>query len=349
MDKVLKREIRQLWRNRLLLGIGSLALIVCSIWQLQDVLKYRPPQHRWSLDLFKALELLTDKNSSAEVRELAASEIQTIAQAQSLSLTATQAKDLAEDLVKEDQTRAWALNARSLRQDLELTEELDRTQALTKDLAVVVAQDLDLAEELAEKLAWAMDVNLILAEDLDLAKDLAVADRLAKNLSVAASKVGGKAEDLALFVAEELTRVREDFLVAILIAELESIYGLTVYRGETLDFHLSNEPSRARNLLHSVVLLGLSVVMLMTLLVLLLRLQDRSSLPATSHLIAFLPEEYVAEFSVLQERMKKAKASPWQVRIRLFEEFVTLLWVFYIQVQFENLFLPSDDRKIDDD
>lgn len=67
-----------------------------------------------------------------------------------------------------------------------------------------------------------------------------------------------------------------------------------------------------------------------------------------NQLKAFFPEECVAEIGVVYRRMKKANASPLAIRLRLMEEFMTLLWVFYIQIKLENLRLPSGDRTIDD-
>ena len=72
----------------------------------------------------------------------------------------------------------------------------------------------------------------------------------------------------------------------------------------------------------------------------LFKLQISYDLAPNSHLIAFLPEECVAELGVLRQRMKKQKVSVWHIRLRLSQEFLILLWVFYIQVQIENLKLP---------
>lgn len=61
-------------------------------------------------------------------------------------------------------------------------------------------------------------------------------------------------------------------------------------------------------------------------------------------LVRLVPEESAAELGILLRRMKKAKVSPWKIRLRFVEEFVTLLWVFYVRVKLENLFLPSDHK-----
>lgn len=66
-----------------------------------------------------------------------------------------------------------------------------------------------------------------------------------------------------------------------------------------------------------------------------------------AHLAEFLPEECVAELGILYRRMKKTKVPTWKIRLRLLEESLNLLYVFYIQIKIENLWSPRE-RKIDD-
>jgi hypothetical protein len=106
--------------------------------------------------------------------------------------------------------------------------------------------------------------------------------------------------------------------------------------------------NHSRILLQSGILLILSLLALGALLLTLGKLHISYSFSPTAKLIVLLPEEYIAELSVLLQRMKKAKASPWEIRLRFLTEFLTLLWVFYIQIKFENLWLPSDNHEIDD-
>ena len=115
-----------------------------------------------------------------------------------------------------------------------------------------------------------------------------------------------------------------------------------------LESHLNNEFDRQRTFLISLTFLSLSVILLLILLLTLTRLKSSHNLPPNSHLIAFIPEECVAEMGALERRMKKANASHWEIRLRLLEEFVTLIWVFYIQIKLENLSLPFQDKQIDE-
>jgi hypothetical protein len=105
-------------------------------------------------------------------------------------------------------------------------------------------------------------------------------------------------------------------------------------------------PTPARTL--TLLLLSISLITLISLVFLLRKLRASNNLSFHAQLIAFLPEECIAELNILLQRMKKAKASPWEIRLRLLTEFLTLLWVFYIQIKFENLWLPSDNHEIDD-
>ena len=116
-----------------------------------------------------------------------------------------------------------------------------------------------------------------------------------------------------------------------------------------LQYLVEIEPTRAKDFGQSQAGLLVSALLLSSSLLASMKVRNKLSISSTTHPLTFLPEECVAELGVLQRRMKKANTSPWQIRLRLLEEFLTLLWVFYIQVQLENLTLPSSDRKIDDD
>jgi hypothetical protein len=140
-----------------------------------------------------------------------------------------------------------------------------------------------------------------------------------------------------------------DLLVFIIGTELERTYGLTLQQGNTLETLLSHEPNRARTLIQSVIFLGASIVVLIGLLMAFTKLKGSSDIPRTANLIAFLPEECVADLSDLQCRLKKTGMPPWQIRRRLMYEFVFLLWVHYVSMQIDNLFLgPGQDNTIDD-
>ena len=69
------------------------------------------------------------------------------------------------------------------------------------------------------------------------------------------------------------------------------------------------------------------------------------------NLLVLLPEDYVANVTILRRRLEKQSVSPWQLNWQLLREILGLLWAYFVQIPLENLFLPSDeqkDRQIDD-
>lgn len=76
-----------------------------------------------------------------------------------------------------------------------------------------------------------------------------------------------------------------------------------------------------------------------------------SLLTRVFHLRVLLPEDCIANITVLRRRLEKKKISSWRINLKLAQEIIYLLWAFYIRMPFENLMLPSDDagdRQIDD-
>jgi hypothetical protein len=55
------------------------------------------------------------------------------------------------------------------------------------------------------------------------------------------------------------------------------------------------------------------------------------------NIISLFPEESQADLECLKQPMEKCKASIWKIRLRLFQECVELLWVFYVQIPLDNL------------
>jgi hypothetical protein len=62
------------------------------------------------------------------------------------------------------------------------------------------------------------------------------------------------------------------------------------------------------------------------------------------NIILIFPEEIRGELGSLKQRMEKRKTSIWKIRFRLFQEWVGLLWAFYVQIRLENLMLPDRNR-----
>ncbi|NEQ50338.1 MAG: hypothetical protein F6K11_09435 [Leptolyngbya sp. SIO3F4] len=150
---------------------------------------------------------------------------------------------------------------------------------------------------------------------------------------------------------QKVTRQLSDkeLFVSILNMELERSYELALYRQDDLEGLLLSETNRVRTWMQSVILLGASLVVLLSFLILITRFQSASNLPLAVQLSLFLPEEYIAEWKYLQGRYKKQqKLSSWTIQKRLIDEFVFMLWTYYTQTLIENLFLPSKDHTIDD-
>ena len=85
----MKCELRKLWRDRLLLGVSSLAVLGFSVLQLQTTLKYRSPdQPLWALELSQLTEKLTDETLSNSERTTTITQVLDISQGRDLKTTA---------------------------------------------------------------------------------------------------------------------------------------------------------------------------------------------------------------------------------------------------------------------
>lgn len=94
---------------------------------------------------------------------------------------------------------------------------------------------------------------------------------------------------------------------------------------------------------------GISLILSLLLVIRLIsQLRYSKSLHTNAYWITYLPEECVSELTVLRKRMEKQKLSPWEIRLQLMQEFLSLLWVFYVQIKLSNLRLPGSDHQIDD-
>jgi cytochrome bd-type quinol oxidase subunit 1 len=67
----------------------------------------------------------------------------------------------------------------------------------------------------------------------------------------------------------------------------------------------------------------------------------------TGYLLYSFPEEIISELAALREQLTKQKRSTWLIRSILFYQILTLVWGIYIQINIDNLTLPSRDRRID--
>lgn len=68
------------------------------------------------------------------------------------------------------------------------------------------------------------------------------------------------------------------------------------------------------------------------------------------NLIIVIPEEYVVDLKDLYQQLIEEKRSTWVIRITMLRAFLEMLWVFYIRIKVENIWLPQNKarKKIDD-
>lgn len=328
MDRLIKRRIRRLWRNRVLLSIGGVFALGLAGFQLHVAFQSRPQQPPWLLDLSRSLEAISDEDIPDKEREILASEIQDVAQKRNLLGT--------KFLVQMQMQELERVHLLVLEQVLE--QELERVQVSWWSEELRRSLELRLSPEPAPAQVplWSEEFERSL--ELSLSPEPAL---------VQIRKLKQMLEDEQV-LENELALEINSLLVTVATAELMAKHELVLQQGDELENLLNEEFDRARAFVQSGALLSIAVVSLFAISAVLLRSRGTYNLPRTAQLIAFLPEECVAEMGVVYRRMKKANASPSEIRLRLIEEFVTLLWVFYIQVKIENLRLPSGDRSIDD-
>ena len=211
-----------------------------------------------------------------------------------------------------DKTREWL-------RDLKQTWELEQIQRQERDQAFVLALELALELEQIYYLKQEQDLDLIRERVQELRQSL---ERI-----------------------QEQSDFQSTLFERIVAVDLDRKHGLALQAKADWESFLNTEFSRVRMFLQSGTLLTLLLVILGTLLFILSRMQGLQSLPYSANLVAFLPEEYIAELGILQRRMKKAEASPLQMRLRLLEAFLTLLWVFYIKTKLDDLMIMFQDSQ----
>ena len=358
MDREIKRKIQRLWRNQLLVGVFSIGLFGCSLGLFRSTLKHRPQQKLWVLALSQSVEDLTSEDSSLKSRELALDQIVSICQQNQLLKSKVFAKSLSQNGYQSE------LQAYLKHIDDGGAIKLERVQELVRERELVVSTELVLALELELELLWERDFVLLkeqvrvreqlLEIDLEQVRELVRELEHLRKQELELEYVREQVHELLRELlreeefAQEQALVQDRLLNLLITKELEEYYNLKLIQESDLESHLNNEFDRQRTFLISLTFLSLSVILLLILLLTLTRLKSSHNLPPNSHLIAFIPEECVAEMGALERRMKKANASHWEIRLRLLEEFVTLIWVFYIQIKLENLSLPFQDKQIDE-
>jgi hypothetical protein len=63
------------------------------------------------------------------------------------------------------------------------------------------------------------------------------------------------------------------------------------------------------------------------------------------HITCYFPEEVVSELSALRGELTQTKKSTLLIETTLLYVIFTLIWAFYIQINIDNLWLPSKDQR----
>lgn len=312
MKKELKRKIRRLWRNRWLVGMAGLAALGLSILQAQTLLDHRPKHVDWVVEFSEDIDTFIDEESSLAERQQASDDIQSTAELFNLELT-----------------HEWLEAAHSI-------SELRSTLNSARDLMLIPSSEIELVQILAEDVARQLDLEVSMMRDPDLAR----------------AWIRGReielAHEFSFELAQQLDLSLNTLFIQIVEAELELQHDVELLQGAELAGYQQNEPLRSRQFFRSGVLLGCSLAALCIVFLSVSKLKAPLDIRRSAHLVAFLPEDYVAELEALNNRLLKQNISSFQRRFRLIEELILLFRVFYIQVPLDNLFLSSDDHSIDD-
>jgi hypothetical protein len=123
-----------------------------------------------------------------------------------------------------------------------------------------------------------------------------------------------------------------------------SLKGTPVNSDKIVELVLNNRTIFDRELM----LIGIGSTATLLLFFLILRSIHKSKgITFSDRLICYFPEEIVSELAALREQLTKEKKLNWLIRSILFYQILTLVWGIYIQINIDNLTLPSRDRRID--
>jgi hypothetical protein len=94
------------------------------------------------------------------------------------------------------------------------------------------------------------------------------------------------------------------------------------------------------------ILTGFALVALLSLFLLtLFSLKELQKILWKDHLTCYFPEEIVGELIALRQELTQAKKSRIIIETTLLYVVFTLIWAFYIQINIDNLWLPSKDQR----
>jgi hypothetical protein len=88
-----------------------------------------------------------------------------------------------------------------------------------------------------------------------------------------------------------------------------------------------------------------SITSLYLLLLALFSLRQLQKVIWKDYLICYFPDEVVGELIAFRRELTEANKSTLSIETRLLYVVFTLIWAFYIQINIENLWLPSKDQR----
>ena len=346
MDKTIKQKIRQLWRDRLFLSTIGLIIFGFSISQARSVLKHRPHQPTWAMELAPIVEEVGSSRESLQEKKPLYRDIRQIAEEKNLLATSCitnqrlNFKDFHHFQCEDNSTQeTWSM-AIVLQQNLEqsvsqvqyLSKGADRKSAFVRTLREADYQAKVIEKRLDQDLATRQEINHILTTIRN------------KNNEISLSTVQSLEHELTQ-ISEKLP---DDLLIAIINKETNKKYKIQLLRGETLRSISAQVLNRNRALYKSLISLSISLAFLGLILFSLSRLKGAYRFSWDTQMSIFIPEEYTVEVSKLRQRMHRNNISTRKINLRITEEYLRLFWAFHIQIRIENLFLPSSSHRTDD-
>ncbi len=133
------------------------------------------------------------------------------------------------------------------------------------------------------------------------------------------------------------------------LGEVEGIgFQLSKFQGIPSSKKVQSETITMTQIQFEILYLSIPIFLALVLILLLLKQQNPLSMSGTGQLIVVLPEECVAELTMLKQRMQAEQRPSWFIRLRLIQETLELLLAFSIRIRLDNLGLPSQEKRIDD-
>ena len=351
LDVVLEHELARVLARKLVQRLA---------WSLREE-QVMEREHYLLLARELARELApTLQRGQSQEQELVQAQFQDLEEmmAQAQTLTVYEMKMREHALIRElAQGQALAL-ALSHLPNHELEQVLEQALALELELEQVLV----LEQVLEQTLALELELEQVLEQPLDLELEQVLALEQVQVLQIEKLRGDSRRQilqwEMEKILAQSLAQTLEweqlrasnlnIRLTQIMADELEHQHNASLLGGHELDGYQENELLRSRLYFKSGIFLGCSLTAFGIVLFTLIQLRSPIGVSRPTHLVAFLPEDYVAELGALNNRLVKQNISSYQRRLRLLEEAISLFRVFYIQMPLENLFLPSDDRSIDD-